>query len=277
MKENEELTEEEKEIIQKFDKESLEKFAENKKEIIEKLKKASTKEEANKIYKENIEDMMLSVESLGDKNRAILDLHTYELDTKSGIYYSNGINENALKEEDEEIVNKFLKNYGLRILYDDVSHRLDVVPNFYYDIFKDYVTEEYKEYLKLEVKEKEKSHSSKGAMLITFEELGERIVAWEKFLEKYPNSTLKSKVEYICGIQKEAYIFGLHYTPTLIISDDGKSYKIAEESMKAFDIFIKKYPDSPTTEVIKYFLENYENEDIAIEVHEKIYSLQDLD
>ena len=59
-------------------------------------------------------------------------------------------------------------------------------------------------------------------------------------------------------------------TPTRDGGYDGQPYTIIEENMKEFNRFMKKYPNSPTVELIKYYLENYENENTYELVREKI-------
>ena len=253
----EELTEKEKEIIQKFDKESLEKFAENKKKIIEKLKKATTKEEGNKIYQESLEDIDSLMDNLNSKHKNILE-------------------EDAIKEEDLQIMNKILKAYDLKVRYysEDEIFYIYLVPSFFYDIFKDYVTDDDKEYFKIIAKENEEIYSVNESIRITFKELGDRIITWENFLKKYPNSDFNPYVEKICFLYRKDYILGREDTPTRIGGYDGKPYRIAQENMEEFNRFMKKYPDSPTVKVIDYFLENYENKNIFEEIKKELEKIR---
>ena len=53
-----------------------------------------------------------------------------------------------------------------------------------------------------------------------------------------------------------------------------KNGKINED-VKELNRFKNKYPNSPTTEIIKYYLENYKNEDIRdmlADKNEEIYN-----
>ena len=59
-------------------------------------------------------------------------------------------------------------------------------------------------------------------------------------------------------------------TPTRDGGYDGQPFTICEENMKEFNRFMEKYPNSSTVELIKYYLENYENENIYELVREKI-------
>ena len=61
-------------------------------------------------------------------------------------------------------------------------------------MFKDYVTDDYKEYLKIWAKDNKKLYQADAGLLVSFEEIGERIVTWESFLNQYPDSKLNIKV-----------------------------------------------------------------------------------
>lgn len=254
---NETFTENEKKLIQLFNQQSLENFLENTKKITEKLKN-STKKEANKIYKECQENINSLIENLNAEHTSVLEkIYPYVGDIPEG-YFS---------EENIKNVNKFLANYDLRITYiGEGEYAIDIVPSFYYDIFKDYVTDDYKEYLKFIAKEKEELYASDGGILISFKDLGERIIGWENFLEKYPNSDFAFIVSEKCISYRKDYILGMMNTPTLDGGYNGKPYTINEENLVEFNRFIKAYPDSPTTELVKYFLENYQNKNIDEEI-----------
>mgnify|MGYP001016042431 FL=1 len=107
--------------------------------------------------------------------------------------------------------------------------------------------------------------------MISFEELGERIITWENFLNKFPNSTLKQRVVDLLNSYREDYILGMDNTPTRDGGYDNIPITIYEEAKKEYDRFMKKYPNSPTVELIKYFIENYKNENIYELIKNKIF------
>ena len=268
VKENQVLVEKEKKIIELFNKDSLEKFLENTTKIKEKLKN-STEEEVNKLYQEytnfyreseSNDNIPYLIEELNAEHKNVLDM----------IYpYVGEVPEDKISEEDIKIANKFLADYGLRIKYvGEGYYEMDVIASFYYNLFKNYVADDYKEYLRLTAKENEELYASDGGILISAEELGERIAAWESFLEKYPDSALSPIVDENCRYYRVDYITGMPNTPTIIKDDNGKPKAIYEENMKEFNRFIKKYPNSPTVPFIEYFLKNYKNDDIGAKIYD---------
>ena len=242
--------EREKKIIQMFNKDILDNFVENKKSVIERLK-TSNPEEADKIYNDYLKISQLIIENI----------NTEHLDFLNNIY--NEDSEYYFTERDWKTANKFLNNYDLEIFdLAETEVKIIEVPNYYYNIFKNYVTDDYKEYLKIWAKDDEELYQADAGLCITFEELGDRIARWENFLNKFPNSTLKSKVTALLNSYREDYILGMDNTPTIDGGYDNVPITIYEEAKKEYDRFMKKYPNSPTVELIKYFLKNYQNKNI---------------
>ena len=226
--------EKENKIIQLFNKDSLENFSKNKNEMLEKLKTLN-KEEADELYEQYLESNNIILENLNIENDKLLS---------GGIYNNEDTSENFTDEE-WKIANKFLNKYDLELWYlARGTCIIKEVPDFYYKTFKDYVTDDYKEYLKITSKENEEHYVADSGLCITLEELGDRIVTWENFLEKYPNSKLNDKVNNICNSYRRDYILGV----------PGGIYDY-KESAEEYNRFIKKYPDSPTTELLGYYLE----------------------
>ncbi|WP_336154079.1 hypothetical protein [Fusobacterium polymorphum] len=249
--------EKENKIIQLFNKDSLENFSKNKNEMLEKLKTLN-KEEADKLYEQYLESNNTILENLNIEHDKLLS---------GGIYNNEDTSENFTDEE-WKIANKFLNKYDLELWYlARGTCIIKEVPDFYYKTFKDYVTDDYKEYLKITSKENEEHYVVDSGLCITLEELGDRIVTWENFLEKYPNSKLNDKVNNICNSYRRDYILGV----------PGGIYDY-KESAEEYNRFIKKYPDSPTTELLGYYLEevnldkpeNNDSEDLSKMIDEYI-------
>ena len=245
----------------KFSEESyslFEKFATDKKETMEKLKSLN-KEEANNLYEE------YQVQN----NNILYDIEDALAGFLDSIY--NDTNGENFTDKDWSDANKILNKYDLELW--DIGEGIVTIrelPNLYYDIFKDYVTNDYKEYLKIWAKDNEVLYQADAGLLISFEEIGERIITWENFLNKYPDSKLNIKVTALLNSYREDYLLGMDNTPTLDGWYDNIPITIYEEAKKEYDKFIKKYPNSPTVELIKYFLENYQNNNIHDLIRNKI-------
>ena len=251
--------EREKKIIQMFNKDVLNSFVENKKSVIERLK-TSNKEEADKIYNEYLETNQLILENI----------NTEYLDFLNNIY--NKDSEYYFTEKDWKTANKFLNNYDLEI-FDLAETEVSIieVPNYYYNIFKDYVTDDYREYLEITSKENEELYYTDGSILVSYNKIADGLLTWENFLKKYPNSDLAEKANEECNTYRRIYILGSYNSPTREGGwENSELFYIPENNLKEFNRFIEKYPDSPTVELIKYYLENYKNKDVETLLNEKI-------
>ena len=251
--------EREKKIIQMFNKDILDNFVENKKSVIERLK-ISTPEEADKIYNDYLKISQLIIENI----------NTEHLDFLNNIY--NKDSEYYFTEKDWETANKFLNNYDLEIFdLAETEVRIMEVPNYYYNIFKDYVTDDYREYLEITYKENEEPYFTDGSILVSYDKIADRLLTWENFLKKYPNSDLAEIANEKCNIYRRIYILGSDNSPTREGGwENNEIFYIPENNLKEFNRFIEKYPDSPTVELIKFYLENYKNKDVDTMLNEKI-------
>ena len=251
--------EREKKIIQMFNKDILDNFVENKKSVIERLK-ISTPEEADKIYNDYLKISQLIIENI----------NTEHLDFLNNIY--NEDSEYYFTEKDWKTANKFLNNYDLKIFdLAEVEVRIMEVPNYYYNIFKDYVTDDYREYLEIIYKENEEPYFTDGSILVSYDKIADRLLTWENFLKKYPNSNLAEIANEKCNIYRRVYILGSDNTPTREGGwENNELFYIPENNLKEFNRFIEKYSDSPTVELVKFYLENYKNKDVDTMLNEKI-------
>ena len=251
--------EREKKIIQMFNKDILDNFVENKKSVIERLK-ISTPEEADKIYNDYLKISQLIIENI----------NTEHLDFLNNIY--NEDSEYYFTEKDWKTANKFLNNYDLEIFdLAETEVRIIEVPNYYYNIFKDYVTDDYREYLEITYKENEEPYFTDGSILVPYDKIADRLLTWENFLKKYPNSDLAEIANEKCNIYRRIYILGSDNSPTREGGwENNELFYIPENNLKEFNRFIEKYPDSPTVELIKFYLENYKNKDVDTMLNEKI-------
>ena len=196
----------------------------------------------------------------------------------SEYFYENGnevLNENMRnksfnKTELNEINSKILNKYGLILEYaGEGTYAVGARPDFYYNIFKDYVSDAYKEYLKITADKNEGNFADDAGITITFKELADRIIVWENFMKKYPaaDKDLKKNVKEKVLQYRNAYILGLDNTPTM---SSGKNPSILEKNNREFNRFIKDYPKSPTAEIIKYFQKNYKNKGIKGIIYKKL-------
>ena len=247
------------EIIKMFNKELLNDFVESKKSVMERLKTANNKEEGNKIYTEYVATNKLILEKINDEHSILLE-NVFMKDTKYNFTL-----------EEWKIVNNFLKDYDLELIDMGQGNAMIVqVPNFYYDIFKDYVTDDYRNYLELVTKEYNEPYFGIEEILVPHEKIADRILAWEEFQKKYPNSDFIATADIEANVYRRAYILGAYNLHTREGgSEKPELYYIPDNILKEFNRFIQANPDSPTVEYINFYLENYKNPNIDEILYDK--------
>ncbi|TCO25274.1 hypothetical protein EV200_104311 [Pedobacter psychrotolerans] len=171
-------------------------------------------------------------------------------------------------EEDDQIqlrvkkLGALLKKYDLD--YDEIGEGIVEIKtknDFYNNIFRNYVSDDYKEYIAVRSEENKVSYVADAALLISFERIGERIIVWEKLLSKYPRSKLRNKIRDQYQSYQSDYLFGLDNTSTIEFQGSEKAF-INTENIDEFNRFMAKYPSSPTNRLIKIFLKNFKDEKI---------------
>ena len=63
-------------------------------------------------------------------------------------------------------------------------------------------------------------------------------------------------------------------TPTAEYDEESEEYIFTPETLAEFTRFLRKYPDSPTTELIEFFMKNYDGKAVAKE--ESIYIMLNM-
>ena len=221
-------------------------FSQKRKLVSEKLKNIS-KNEANELYESYFKSNELILEKLIQTEVSILDKF-YNEDTET---------KNLIKRKEKELL-----THGLE--FNEMGEGLVEIKTkneFYYNIFKNYVTDDYRDYLEIKKNEGNTSYSNDGGLVISFRELGDRIIVWEKFMEKYPNSKLIPSVKQNYKDYQWDYIFGMENTRT-IEDTNPKNLFIYPENIEEFNRFKKMYPSSATNKLINIFFEHFKDDNI---------------
>lgn len=247
------------EIIQMFYKDLLNDFVESKKSVMERLKTAKDKEEGNKIYNEYVATNKLMLEKINEAHSELLE-NVFMADSKYNF-----------TPEEWKTVNNYLKDYDLELIdMGEGNAMIAQVPNFYYDIFKDYVTDDYRDYLELVAKEYSEPYFGTEEILVSHEKIADRLLAWEDFQKKYPNSDFLAEADIEANVYRSAYILGAYNLHTREGgSENSELYYIPDNILKEFNRFIEANPDSPTVEYINFYLENYKNPNIEEILYDK--------
>lgn len=227
-----------------------ENFKVEKENIIENLRNIS-KSDANNLYINYCKINAKIINKINENEQIALEK----------FYYDDSNSKNIIRKLNNKLLNIQLRFEEIGEGYVEIT----TIPDFYYNIFKNYVTEDYNEYLYLISEENKSLYSADAALAITFKELGDRIISWENFIKKYPKSELVKEVKLFLKNYQYDYIFGLDNTLTFErdfknqTETNKKILYINDENNEEFKRYLKLYPNSPTSKLINLFIENYKD------------------
>lgn len=208
-----------------------------------KLKKAKSKE-ANKLYDEYSKSL----------NALIVDLDSNE-NSSLTIYntWENAITPDSIKKK-MDLYDKL----NIKIVENnDGTYHLKYRTGFYYDLFKNKVSRDLKEYLKIAVEHRKKPVVVNGEINQSWSVISDRLIVWENYLKKYPNSLYReeAKGKYLDLIQ--LYLYGSKKEK----SYDLNSKKISPDIEQDYVNTIKKYGKTTTGILTKSFLDYFYTND----------------
>lgn len=166
-------------------------------------------------------------------------------------FYSEVSNEIIVPAKYQSKIND-IKKAGLSITsIGEGFHELQQKPDFYYEIFKNVVTDDYRAYLKNEAFDNLKLYSADGGLVIPLEELSQRIINWENFLTKHSKSKLfvKSREQFKEYLMD--YLFGMENTPSF----EYDTNLVISQNKNEFERFVKNNKNSFSSKVVTLFLD----------------------
>lgn len=135
---------------------------------------------------------------------------------------------------------------------------LRTVPTFYTQLFKNALPADYRSYLQLNADEDTVLYSADAGLGVSFQEVGQRTLNWEQFLETYPNSILAVSARESFERYCEDYLFGQDNTPSFENWQDIAS--LNQENKDEYLSFVQKHGNTKTTAIVKLFLEKLDTE-----------------
>lgn len=146
-----------------------------------------------------------------------------------------------------------LEKAGLEIwdIGEDIRE-LRTVPAFYFDIFKKYVTEDYREYLRIQAEDDAVLFDNDGAINIPLQDVSKRVLNWENFIAKYPASKKIPDAKETYKFYQSALLLGADNTPAI----EYETSKLDPYFLSEFNSFATKHPDSFTTTLIHLVINN---------------------
>lgn len=143
-----------------------------------------------------------------------------------------------------------LKDNGYSLYQAEGDFYIEPDPAFLIKRFEKHISEPLAEFLKLKAIEVEKHFAADAALIITWDELSDRIAGWEAYIARYPEAPEAAQARedyyrrymffYLNGIDNT----GLYDYHTGILKDDVK---------KSYERYMEKYKDTQSSIVVKGF------------------------
>jgi len=182
-----------------------------------------------------------------------------------------GFEEKELDGQDKQIL-EILKEQGVEPFYiGEGITELSINSHYYYHIFKDFVTNETADYIKI-LSDQDYLIVADAGLVVPTDSLYNNSIAWEKYLEKYPESKHKEAAIYNYGIYMNLIMFSnLDNTPTF----DYQTKKIYDNLLEDIKRLASRGHDSKTDYILKEYLKELEKTDFVYteELENKIMSL----
>lgn len=140
------------------------------------------------------------------------------------------------------------------------------LPGYYESVFKNSVTPDYAAYISQMAKDNKENYAVNGGLLITWEELGDRLIVWENFISKYPKSPLIKAAKDNYHNYLLDYLLGMD-SDRIYNGEEGKIY---DDKREAYNTLIKKYPNSTTAKKTKELIAAYDAHVPVEQIEDKI-------
>ena len=157
-----------------------------------------------------------------------------------------GINDPEIKE-----FKKCLDLCGLSLLNSEGSYYVDEKYDYTYDLFKGKVSPALNEYLKIRSKELKQGYSEDADLLIGFDDLYERVVTWEDFINEYPDFILLKDAEFNYSSYLSTLITGTDNSETF----DSETQDLYPGIKRLYEKIISHKDGKKSTKVISDYYE----------------------
>lgn len=139
---------------------------------------------------------------------------------------------------------------GSELLQSEGFFYVDQRYDYFKSIFSEHASSEMKEYLEIRSKELKEGFSEDAGLLITFEQLYDRVVVWEKFLADNPEFILNEEVKGMLSMYLSTLMTGMDNSPAF----DYETGKLLTELQFIYSKAIQKNDNRNSTKVLrKYF------------------------
>jgi hypothetical protein len=143
-----------------------------------------------------------------------------------------------------------LKDCGIGVFSSEGNYYLDVLPDYFYQQFKDRVSAGVQAYLEIRRHELAEGFSEDAGMLISFKQLYQRVKNWEKYLDDYPHTVYGNEADNYYTNYLETLLTGMDNSR---VFDDVSNVLLPEVKI----IYEKAIRDEPASRTAQYISKYY--------------------
>lgn len=174
--------------------------------------------------------------------------------------YSHSIedlrNPETLPEGEIRTLMERYRDMGYSVYMAEGMYYLDPSPRFLLGNFKADISDELYDYLTYRSEEVDRHTYSDAAVIITWDELADRMVSWEKFMDTYPDSAFFEEARSMYDMYRFSFFIGTSNTPAYTYPTE----ILDPELLAAYENYLARYPDSALTPVLEDLLALLEQE-----------------
>lgn len=130
---------------------------------------------------------------------------------------------------------------------------LRIVPEFYTKLFQHSLPADYQQYLQLRADEDTVLYSADAGLMISFHDIGLRVVNWEKFLQDHPKSIFTANAREQYKYYLTDYLFGQDNTPAFDTHSDLST--LLPENKAEYIAYAGLHSSTRSGAVVKLFLD----------------------
>lgn len=151
--------------------------------------------------------------------------------------------------QEREKLKKSLSSQGMTLLMSEGSYYIGEDSNFLSDTFASQLSPALREFLTLRSRELKKGFAEDAGLIITWNELADRIAAWDHYMKKHGSSPAADQAAYYHHMYLAVFLTGMDNSR--IFSFERKT--LEPEVQKAYQYYLKTHKDTRSTGVISEY------------------------
>jgi len=150
---------------------------------------------------------------------------------------------------EREKLRKTLSESGMTLMMSEGTYYIGEDTGFLAANFASQLSPGLREFLTMRSREMKKGFTEDAGLLITWNELADRIAAWDRYLKKYGDSSAAGQAEYYDNLYLAVFLTGI---------DNSRVFSMEKGALdpavqKAYEYYLKTYSDTKSAAIIEEY------------------------